>query len=123
MKALLAAAVLVCGVALSTGCKSTHNEGVTSNMHSQWATVTTDPPTTTGYAKDVLTDMGLKDVTGSSTNVDGTATGTKADGTKVHVVIKKVDVGSQVSVTVGTMGDPTLGADIVSKIKAKAGGM
>jgi hypothetical protein len=105
---------------MSTGCKSHHQEGVTSNMHSQWATLSSDPPTTTGYAKDVLTDMGLMDVTGSSTNVDGTAMGKKSDGTKVHVAIKKVDAGSQVSVTVGTMGDPDLGAEIVSKIKAKA---
>jgi hypothetical protein len=123
MKALLAALVLICGVTLSMGCKSHHEEGVTSNMHSQWATVSSDPATTTGYAKDVLMDMGLKDVTGSSTAVDGMAMGKKADGTKVHVAIKKVDAGSQVSVTVGTMGDPDLGAQIVSKIKAKAGGM
>ena len=121
MKALLAAVVLICGVTLWAGCKSTHQEGVTSNMHSQWATVSADTATTTGYAKDVLMDMGLTDVTGSSTNVDGMAMGKKADGTKVHVAVKKVDAGSQVSVTVGTMGDPTLGADIVSKIQAKAG--
>src|SRR5690242_13409955 len=100
MKAPFVAAVLICGVPMWSGCKSHHQEGVTSNMHSQWANVAADPPTTTGYAKEVLTEMGLKDVTGSSTAVDGMAMGKKADDTKVHVAIKKVDTGSQVSVTV-----------------------
>jgi hypothetical protein len=62
-------------------------------------------------------------VTASSTNVDGKATGKKADGTKVTVSVKKKgDNSSEVSVNVGTMGDPSLGADLARKVKQRAEG-
>jgi hypothetical protein len=55
--------------------------------------------------------------------VDGTASAKKADGTKVNVAIqRKDDTTSEVSVTVGTMGDPALGAQYAKRIKAKAEG-
>ena len=64
----------------------------------------------------------FKDIQASSTDVDGKATGKKADGTQITVSIKKVDNGSQVSVDVGTLGDPSLGAAIAEKIRQKAEG-
>jgi hypothetical protein len=114
---------LMAAGAIGTGCKSTHEEGVKSNMHSQWTDVNANTQTTTDAAKSVLTEQGLKDVKGTATNVDGTAMGKMADGTKVNVdVKKKSDSMSQVSVTVGTMGDPKIGAEIAKKVKMQAEG-
>ena len=121
---LLAAAVVVLtGLALcATGCASSQ-EGVKTNYMTQWTKVAANTQTTTDAAKAVLDDQGLKEVNASSTAVDGTANGKMADGTKVKVAIKKAtDTSSDVSVTVGTMGDPTLGAEIARKIKSKAEG-
>jgi hypothetical protein len=66
-------------VALAAGCKSTHEEGVKSNMHSQWSLVAADTKATTAAAQAVLMEEGLRDVKSSSTGVDGTASGKKAD--------------------------------------------
>jgi hypothetical protein len=115
---LTAAAVLVAGL---IGCASHHEEGVTSDMHSQWTTVNADTAKTTEAAKTVLMDENLTNVDAHSTNVDGVATAKKADGTDVTVNIKKLDSGgSQVSVNVGMIGDPALGADIAKKVKTRA---
>jgi hypothetical protein len=115
---------LLAAGAVGTGCKSTHESGVKSNLHSQWTDVSANTQMTTDAAKSVLNDQGLKDVSGSATNVDGKATGKMADGTKVNVDVKKMtDKSSQVSVTVGTMGDPKLGAEIAKKVKMKAEAM
>jgi hypothetical protein len=48
------------------------------------------------------------------------ASGKLADGTKVKVDVKKLDAGSEVSVTVGALGSPKMGAELASEIKAKA---
>ena len=120
-----AAFLLVLGamVVLGSGaCQSHHEEGVTSSYHAQWTNVAADTKTTTDAAKAVLEGDGLKDVKASSTTVDGTAEGKKADGTVVSASIKKEDTGSQVSVTVGTLGDPAYGAELAKKIKDKAEG-
>lgn len=120
-----AAILLVLGMMLalgSGGCQSHHEEGVTSSYHSQWTNVAADTKTTTDAAKAVLEGDGLKDVKASSTSVDGTAEGKKADGTVVSASIKKIDTGSEVSITVGTLGDPTYGAELAKKIKDKAEG-
>jgi len=104
------------------GCSSSQ-EGVKTNYHSQWTSVSADTKTTTDAAKAVLESEGLKDVKASSTNVDGTASGKKADGTKVDVSVqKKGENSSEVSVNVGTLGDPSLGAEIARKIKDRAEG-
>jgi hypothetical protein len=117
---VLGAALMAAG-ALGTACQSSHEEGVKSNLHSQWTDVNASTQATTDAAKAVLEDQGLKDVKGSATNVDGKASGKMADDTKVNVAVKKnTDKSSQVSVTVGTMGDPKLGAEIARKIKMKA---
>src|SRR3954451_21933332 len=105
---------------LVVGCASKHEAGVKSDLHSQWTSVAADTATTTEAARAVLESRELKGVTASSTKVDGVATGKMADGTKVHVDVKKLDAGSQVSVTVGTLGNPKLGAEIASEIKSKA---
>jgi hypothetical protein len=115
---------LMAAGAIGTGCKSSHEEGVKSNLHAQWTDVMANTMVTTDAAKAVLSDQGLKDVSGSATNVDGKAMGKMADGTKVNVDVKKQsDKMSQVSVTVGTMGDPKLGAEIAKKVKMKAEAM
>jgi len=106
-------------IGLSFGCQSGH-EGVKSDYRSQWTTVSADTAKTTDAAKAVLQEEGLKDIKASSTNLDGTAHAKMADGTKVDVSIKKEGSGSQVSVVVGTMGDPTVGASIAKKIKDRA---
>ena len=107
----------------SGGCKSTHEEGVKSNMMSQWADVNANTKVTTDAAKAVLEQEGLMEVKASSTNLDGKASAKMADGTKVNVnVTKKSDTTSQVEVTVGTMGSPTRGAELAKKIKMKAEG-
>ena len=102
------------------GCESSHEDGVTSDLHSQWTMVSADTQTTTQAAKDVLMESKLMDVDSKSTNMDGMAMGKMADGSEVKVSVAQAPKGSQVSVTVGTLGSPTMGADIAMKIKQKA---
>jgi hypothetical protein len=115
---------LVGAVALALlliGCKSSHEEGVKSSYRSQWTPVAANTQVTTDAAKAVLTNEGLQDIAANATMVDGKVTGKKADGTVVKVsVAKESDNLSSVSVTVGTLGDPALGAELAKKIKAKA---
>jgi hypothetical protein len=115
----------ICGSAallllVGTGCASRHEEGVKSDYRTQWTMVAADVKTTTEAAGEVLREADLKDIQVNSTNVDGTATGLKANGAKVVVKAVKKDVGTQVQATVGSLGDPDLGAEIVKKIKARA---
>jgi hypothetical protein len=108
---------------IGAGCQSTHEEGVKSNMRTQWTDVMADTKTTTEAAKAVLAEEGLKDVTAEATNIDGKATAKMADGTKITASVeKKSDSMSQVTVNVGTMGSPTRGAEIAKKIKMRAEG-
>lgn len=106
--------------AATMGCASHSEEGVKSDYRTQWTMVAADTKTTTDSAKSVLEGDDLKDVTASSTNIDGMVVGKKADGSKVEVDIAKTDIGSKVSVTVGTIGDPKLGASYAAQIKQKA---
>lgn len=118
------ALVPVTALALSlviAGCQSSHEKGVTSNYRTQWTSVGADVKTTTNAAEAALNEAELKDVASSATSVDGSASGRKADGTKVDVSIRKEkESRSEVSVTVGRMGDPELGAELVRKIKERA---
>jgi len=112
-------------VMLSLGlsaCKSSHEEGVKSSYRSQWTAVNADTRVTTDAAKAVLEAEGLKDIKAESTMVDGKASGKMADDTKVSVDIRKKDATSEVTVVVGTLGSPELGAEIARKIKDKAEG-
>lgn len=120
MKKIFAAAVLAVSTIGFVGCASKHEEGVKSNLLEQWVAVDADTVRTTDAAKSVLTAEGLKDVTASSTMVDGKAQGKKADGTEVNVSVKKKEVGSEVSVKVGMTGDRALGAEIAKKVKVAA---
>ena len=113
-------AAIIAMFALSA-CQSTHESGVKSSYRTQWTKVAADPKKTTEAASAVLAQDGLKDITTSSTNIDGLVTGRKADGTKVKVSIQKQkDAGSEVSVNVGALGDPALGAELARKIKDRA---
>ena len=111
---------LAAALGLIFGCESSQR-GVKTNYHAQWTNVAADTKTTTDAAKMVLMDDGLRDVTEKSTKLDGTAGGKKADGTKIEVSVKKLsDTSSQVTVNVGKMGDPKVGADIARRIKDRA---
>jgi hypothetical protein len=123
MKAFITGVVLALGTIGFVGCASSHEEGVKSNLRTQWTMVAADTMATTDAAKAVLSDRGYKNVSGDSDKDVGTAKGKMSDGTEVSVSIKKDGTGSQVSVTVGVMGSPTLGAEIAAAIKAKATGM
>jgi Zn-dependent membrane protease YugP len=117
---IVVALTLVLGL---TACKSSHQEGVKSSYHAQWTMVNANTMKTTDAAKAVLESEGLRDVQANSTNMDGKATAKMADGTKVNVAIqKKGDTQSEVSVTVGTMGSPSTGAELAKKIKDRAEG-
>jgi hypothetical protein len=119
--ASLLASVCALFLALTIGCASKHASGVKSNYHSQWTKVAANTADTTNAAKAVLESHELKGVKASSTTMDGVAKGEMADGTNVKVDVKKVDAGSsEVNVTIGTLGDPKLGAEIATEIKAKA---
>jgi len=105
-----------------SACKSSHEDGVKSSIRSQWVSVNANTETTTNAAKAVLEAEGLKDVKAESTMVDGKASGKMADDTKVHVDVRKKEANSEVTVVVGTMGSPEIGAEIARKIKDKAEG-
>ena len=121
----VAALTLAVVLALATGplaCQSSE-PGVTTSLRSQWTTVKADTKATTEAARAVLEAEGLKEVKAESTMFDGTASGKKADGTNIKVSIKKAsDNYSEVTATVGTMGDSEIGAEIVRKIKQRAEG-
>lgn len=124
MRTAVAALVLGLGTMTFVGCASRHEEGVTSTYRSQYEDVAADTKTTTQAAEAVLNDMGLKSVNSTSTAVDGKATAKLADGTDVKVGIdKETAMTSKVTVTVGMIGDPKLGAEIAKKTKMKAEGM
>jgi Zn-dependent membrane protease YugP len=121
MKTVIMAAVAIAFSMMLGACQSTYQKGVSSNYRTQWTKVGADVKTTTNAARAVLSDEGLEDVKAKSTNVDGTATGKKSDGTPVTVAVKRdTNTTSQVSVTVGKIGEPALGAEVAKKIKTRA---
>ena len=102
------------------GCKSSTQEGVSTNGRTQWTTVSGDVAKVTAAAESVLKEYNLKDVESHATTLDGSAKGSKADGTSISVLVRKATAGCEVTVNVGTLGDPKLGAEIAKKIKDKA---
>ena len=101
------------------GCK-TDKDGVKSNYAQQWTMVNGDVSEATDAAEEVLGDYDLKDVEAKSTKFDGQAMAKMADGTPVNVDVRKVtSETSEVTVRVGTVGDPTMGVEIADKIKEK----
>jgi hypothetical protein len=119
--ALCAVLALSLGLlAFAPGCSSSKDPGVKTNYMSQWANVEGNTEAATNATKDVLTELGLKDVSATSTAVDGKVTAKKADGTKVKVDISKItDTTSKVEASIGTVGEPALGEEIVKKVKDK----
>lgn len=117
-------AVMLMGL-IAVGCASRHEEGVSSTYRSQKTLVYADTTTTAQAAEAVLNDYKLKEVKSEATAVDGKVTGKQADGTVVTVTVKKdekTERGSNLWVTVGTLGDPALGAEIATNIKKRAEG-
>jgi hypothetical protein len=110
--------VLACSALIAiTGCK-TDEPGVKSTYRSQWTTVAGNTAKATEAAKDVLEDLKLQRIDSKSTGLDGYAVGYTADNKKITVDVKKVtDETSEVSVNVGTMGDPDMGKDIIARIQ------
>src|SRR5688572_4272330 len=109
----LAALALVMGLG---ACSSSQDKSVKTNYRSQWTTVNADVKTTTSAAEAVLNDLSLLEVKSSATNVDGSASGKKANGSKISVsVTREGDSKSKIEVTVGAMGDPSLGTDVARK--------
>ena len=116
MSCVVSAAILATMVSLPA-CH-TSQPGVKSSYKSQWATVDGNTVKATEAAKDVLEDMRLKNISATSTAVDGNVIGYTADNTKISVDVQKVtDKTSQVSVNVGAMGDPDMGKDILARIQ------
>ena len=114
----LALTLGVAGTAL-VGCE-TDKAGIDSNYRSQWTMVNGDVAEATDAAEEVLSDYDLKDVDSNATELDGNAMGKMADGTAVSVDIRRAtEETSEVTVTVGTLGDQTLGIEIADKIKQK----
>lgn len=116
--ATLSALLCVTNVTL-TGC-ATDAPGIKSNYVQQWSTVNGSVEEATEAAESVLSGYDLKDVTTTSTKIDGNAKGMMADGTEIAVDTRKLtEETSEVSVRVGTVGDPALGTEIVQKIEAE----
>jgi pantothenate kinase len=116
---------LVCGLmvaatpAIFSACK-TDESGVKSSYHSQWTTVNGDTMRVTKAAREVVEDLHLQNVDSKSTGVDGLVTARTADKTRITIEVQRVtDTTSQVSVNVGTLGDPALGKDILARIQNK----
>jgi hypothetical protein len=122
MRKVTAAAALSVLSLLGIGCASHYQEGVKSDYLSQTTMVYADPETTTNAAKQVFSDDGLTDVSATSTKVDGRASGLMADKTKVQATIDQADRGSKLTISVGTVGDPKMGAQWAAKIKQVAEG-
>ena len=88
----------------------------------QYTSISAGTAAATGAAESVLNDLGLQEVKSSSTNVDGWASGMMADKTPVKVALKRVTEGtSDISVKVGSIGDTSLGKDIIARVRNKLG--
>jgi hypothetical protein len=108
------------GLALSA-CKTTE-PGVKSTRFAQYTTIEAGTADATKAAAGVLEDLGLQNIESSSTNVDGWAKGFMADKTQVNVTLERVSENvSEISVKVGSFGDPSLGEEIIAKVRKKLG--
>jgi len=110
--------VLSCALPITLVSCKTDDAGVKSTYRSQWTTVAGNTVDATEAAKDVLEDLKLQRIASSSTGLDGYASGYTADNKKINVDVKKLnDETSEVSVNVGTVGDPGMGKDIIARIQ------
>jgi len=116
------AAFVFAAVSLALSACQTTSPGVKSSHLVQWTSMAAGTADTTKAAEAVLNDLGLQEVESSSTNVDGWARGSMADKTLVKVSIARAgEASSDVSVKVGSLGDPDLGADVIARIHEKLG--
>jgi pyridoxal/pyridoxine/pyridoxamine kinase len=121
ISSVLIPAFLLVATGTFTAC-NTDSAGVKSSYHSQWTTVGANTGKATDAAKDALQDLKLQKIEAKSTEVDGIATGYTADNKKITVDVRKVtDTTSEVSVNVGTVGDPELGKQIIAGIRKHLG--
>jgi len=121
ISSILLPALLLGAVGTISSCK-TDSPGVKSDYHSQWTTVGGNTAKATDAAKDALQELKLQNIEAKSTALDGVATGFTADKKKITVDVRKVtDTTSEVSVNVGTMGDPELGKEIIARIRKDLG--
>jgi hypothetical protein len=96
--------------------------GVKSTHRSQWANVHAGTVDATDAARATFEELGLRNIEGAATEVDGQVVGYLADNTRVIVSIARVtENASEVTVNVGRLGDPDLGKDILARIQARTG--
>lgn len=113
------AAVLGASGLIMVGCE-TDAPGVKSNYVEQWTNVNGSVEDATDAAEEVLGEYDLKDIKTTATKIDGSVSGSKADGTTVQIDIRKLtSETSEISARVGTVGEPMLGKEIISKIEEK----
>ena len=116
-------AALAAMTLFGVGCASHHQENVTSDYLSQSTMVDADVETVSNAAKKVFMDDKLTDVSEDATKVDGRISGMTADKTKIQATVTKTDTGVKLTISVGKVGDPKMGADYAVKIKQVAEGM
>jgi hypothetical protein len=118
MKTLPLLAILA---AAAIGCQSMHDRDVKSNYYSQWTTVKSDVKSTVKAGEEVFKEMELRDIKSEATVLDGSIDAKKSNDDTVHVTVRRRnESSSEVSITIGTLGDPSLGADLVKQIKNRA---
>lgn len=114
--------VAAAGMGFCISACETTQPGVKSSQFKQYTTIEAGTAEATKAAEGVLKDLGLHDVTSSSTNVDGWAKGFMADKTPVNVSLERVgEKTSDISVHVGSFGDPSLGSDIIGRVRKSLG--
>ncbi len=103
------------------GCQ-TPQPGVKSAFGSQFAVVGATVEEATEAAVAVLEELGVGEVTATSTEIDGEVTGFTADRTRVEVYTVREEAGkTELSVMVGAMGDAATGAEIITRIRQRLG--
>ena len=108
---------------LSLPACQTDQPGVKSSYRSQWATVSADTERTTEAAKTVFENLDLQNVESASTSLDGQVIGYTADGTQVTASVERLnDTTSNISINVGTFGDPDRGSQILAEIREQIEG-
>src|SRR5688500_5609612 len=118
MRTFLLLAILA---AAAIGCQSMHDRDVKSNYYSQWTTVKSDVKSTVKAGEEVFKEMELRDIKSEATVLDGSIDAKKSNDDTVHVTVRRRnESSSEVSITIGTLGDPSLGADLAKQIKNRA---
>lgn len=109
------------GAPIVGGCAS-GQPGVRTTGIYQYTTLSANTEEATDAAAEVLEDMELKDVQSRSTSIDGWATAKTADNTEVKVSLSRVNEKvTDVSVRVGSVGDTSLGNEIIARIEKELG--